>query len=124
MLMNTLIICHDHFLRHHSISEGRHHLILFVTLVSDRLGRAIAEAVSRWLPTAVARVRARVWKVGFVVEIMAPRGRFSPSTSISPANLHSTNFSILTITRDKYNRLIHGRSAAWTQYGLHLPQVQ
>jgi hypothetical protein len=27
-------------------------------------GRAIAEAVSRWLPTAAARVRARVWQVG------------------------------------------------------------
>jgi hypothetical protein len=27
-------------------------------------GRAIAEAVSRWLPTAVARVRARVWSYG------------------------------------------------------------
>jgi hypothetical protein len=25
-----------------------------------RLGRAIAQAVSRWLPTAAARVRARV----------------------------------------------------------------
>jgi hypothetical protein len=30
--------------------------------------------------------------------------RFSPSTSISPANLHSIKFSILTITRDRYNR--------------------
>jgi hypothetical protein len=28
-------------------------------------GRAIAEAVSRWLPTAAARVRARVWQVVF-----------------------------------------------------------
>jgi hypothetical protein len=25
------------------------------------LGRDISEAVSRWLPTAAARVRARVW---------------------------------------------------------------
>jgi hypothetical protein len=31
-------------------------------------------------------------------------GRFSPSTTASPANLHSTKFSILTITRGKYNR--------------------
>jgi hypothetical protein len=30
-------------------------------------GRAIAEAVSRWFPTAAAWVRARVWQVGFVV---------------------------------------------------------
>jgi hypothetical protein len=31
-------------------------------------GRAIAEAVSRWLPTAAARLRSRVWQVGFVVD--------------------------------------------------------
>jgi hypothetical protein len=32
--------------------------------VRVNLGRAIAQAVSRWLPTAVARVRARVWSSG------------------------------------------------------------
>jgi hypothetical protein len=31
-------------------------------------GRAIAQAVSRWLPTAATRVRARVWQVGSVVD--------------------------------------------------------
>jgi hypothetical protein len=35
------------------------------------IGRAIAEAVSRWLPTAAARVRARVCQVGFVVDKVA-----------------------------------------------------
>jgi hypothetical protein len=34
-------------------------------------GCAIAEAVSLWLPTAAARVRARVWQVGFVLEKVA-----------------------------------------------------
>jgi hypothetical protein len=34
-------------------------------------GRAIAEAVSRWLPNAAARVRARVWQVEFVVDKVA-----------------------------------------------------
>jgi hypothetical protein len=34
-------------------------------------GRAIAQAVSRWLPTAAARVRARSGKVGFVMDKMA-----------------------------------------------------
>jgi hypothetical protein len=29
-----------------------------------KLGRAIAQAVSRWLPTAAARVRAQVWSCG------------------------------------------------------------
>jgi hypothetical protein len=38
---------------------------LYVVIII--MGRVIAEAVSRWLPTAAARVRARVWQVGFVV---------------------------------------------------------
>jgi hypothetical protein len=31
---------------------------------TERCGRAVAQAVSRWLPTAAARVRARVWSSG------------------------------------------------------------
>jgi hypothetical protein len=46
------------------------------------------------------------------------RGRFSPSTSVSPA-IHSTKFSILTITRGRNNRPVSGRHAVWTQFGLH-----
>jgi hypothetical protein len=33
-------------------------------MVTQYLGRAIAQAVSPWLPTAAARVRARVWSCG------------------------------------------------------------
>jgi hypothetical protein len=33
-------------------------------LGNPTIGRAIAQAVSRWLPTAAARVRARVWSSG------------------------------------------------------------
>jgi hypothetical protein len=42
-----------------------------VLRVQDRRipGRAIAQAVSRWLPTASARVRFRAEHVGFVVDI-------------------------------------------------------
>jgi hypothetical protein len=32
------------------------------------VGRAVAEAVSRWLPTTAARVRVRAEHVGFVVD--------------------------------------------------------
>jgi hypothetical protein len=35
------------------------------------IGRAIAQAVSHWLPTAAARVRARAEHVGFVVDKVA-----------------------------------------------------
>jgi hypothetical protein len=38
-------------------------VILYVTVMLHK-GRAITQAVSRWLPTAAARVRARVWTCG------------------------------------------------------------
>jgi hypothetical protein len=43
-------------------------------------------------PPHAARTRTRTAAVGFVVDKVA-LGQFSPSTSVSPANLHSTNFS-------------------------------
>jgi hypothetical protein len=45
--------------------------------MSQDLGHAIAEAVSRWLSNAAARVRARVWQVGFVVDKVASGQVFS-----------------------------------------------
>jgi hypothetical protein len=35
-----------------------------ITTKAQRKGRAVAQAVSSWLPTAAARVRARVWSCG------------------------------------------------------------
>jgi hypothetical protein len=40
-------------------------------------GRDLAKAVSRRLPTAAARVHARVWQVGFVVDKVASGQVFS-----------------------------------------------
>jgi hypothetical protein len=40
-------------------------------------------------------------------------GRFSPSTSVSPAN-HSTDFSIIIIIQGWHKRPLSGRSAEWT----------
>jgi hypothetical protein len=54
------------------------------------VSRAIAEAVSRWLPTAAARVRAQVRSCGIC-------GGQSGSTSVSPARHHSTDCSTLVI---------------------------
>jgi hypothetical protein len=48
-------------------------------------------------------------------------GSFSPSTSVSPANLYSNKLSIIIITRGRYNRPFSGRRAEWTQFGLHPP---
>jgi hypothetical protein len=77
-------------------------------------GRAVAQAISRWLPTAAARVRIRadMWGLWWTKRYW---GRFSPSTSVSPANHHPTNFSIIIITRGWHNRPNSGRSAEWTQ---------
>jgi hypothetical protein len=62
--------------------------------------RVIAEAVSRLLPTAAARVHARVWQMGFVVDKVASGQVFSEYFGFpSQKPVHSTNFSILTITR-------------------------
>jgi hypothetical protein len=36
----------------------------FTSITYCLVGRAIAEAVSRWLPTAVARVQSRLWSSG------------------------------------------------------------
>jgi hypothetical protein len=55
-------------------------------------GRAIAQAVSRWLPTDPGS-----GQVGFVVENVALGQVFSEYFG-SSANLHSTNCSTLTLT--------------------------
>jgi hypothetical protein len=63
--------------------------------VASREGRAIAQPVSRRLPTAAARVRAQVrWGFWWTKWHW---GRFSPSTSVSPVNFHSTDYSTLII---------------------------
>jgi hypothetical protein len=41
------------------------------------IGPAIAQAVSRWLPTVAARIRVRVDHVGFVVDKVALGQHFS-----------------------------------------------
>jgi hypothetical protein len=93
------------------------------SLCKSKAGRVIAQEVSSWLPTAAARVRAREgkWCLWWSKRHW---GRFSSSTSVSPANHHSTNFSIITITRGWHKRPIGGRSAEWTQFGLHPPLYQ
>jgi hypothetical protein len=53
-------------------------------------GSAIAQAVSRRVPTSEARVRAQVmWDLWWA--------DFSPSTSVSPANSHSIDYSTVII---------------------------
>jgi hypothetical protein len=73
------------------------------------VSRTIAEVVSRWLPTAVARV----WQVGFVVDKVALGAGFLQVLQfLLPKTVHSTNFSIITITRVSYELITHPRSPA------------
>jgi hypothetical protein len=76
------------------------------------LGRVIAQAVNRWLPNAAARVRSRVWSSGICGGQCGTGAGF---TSVSLAYLRFTKFSIIIITRSRYNRPISGRRAEWTQ---------
>jgi hypothetical protein len=62
------------------ISYVVHSLVLWLEFcidISCIFSRAIAEVVSRWLPTGAAQVRARVWQVGFVVDKVASGQVFS-----------------------------------------------
>jgi hypothetical protein len=61
------------------------------------LGRAIAQEVSRWLPTSAARVRAQVRSCGIRGGQSGTGADFSPSTSASPAKSHSTDYSTFII---------------------------
>jgi hypothetical protein len=49
---------------------GELQYFIFMSILLN-VGRAIAQAVSRWLPTAAARVRTRSGHVGFVVDKVA-----------------------------------------------------
>jgi hypothetical protein len=69
---------------------------LYFTSTTNFVGRATAEAVSRWLPTAAARVRARVWQVGFVVDKVASGQVFYEYFGF-PAKIIHSNFSIIII---------------------------
>jgi hypothetical protein len=67
-------------------------------------GRAIAEAVSHWFPTACGPGSRPGLAIGICGGQNGVGVGFSPSTSVSPVKtVHSTNFSILTIIRDRYN---------------------
>jgi hypothetical protein len=91
---------------------------LHTPFVYDRPhGRAIAQEISRRLPTAAARFRAQVrscricgGQIGTGAGLLRVL-RFSLQILISPTAPHSSS----SIIRGWYNRPISGRSTKWTQ---------
>jgi hypothetical protein len=76
---------------------GEHVATERLSLGNQLVGRTIAQAVSRWLPTAAARSSRPglvMWDLWWTKWRW---GRFSPSTSLSLANLHSTNCSTIIL---------------------------
>jgi hypothetical protein len=78
-------------------------------------GRAIAQAVTRRLSTAVARFDPRSSHVGFVVDNVALGHVFFEYFGF-PANSHSTDCSphSSSIIRGWYTRPVSGRRTKWT----------
>jgi hypothetical protein len=77
-------------------------------------GRAIAQAVSRWLPTVAARVRAQVRLCGICGGQSGAGAGFLPVfrfSLIPPTASHSSS----SIIRGWYNRPNSGRRTKWTQ---------
>jgi hypothetical protein len=64
---------------------------------SQKYGRAITQAISHRLPAALALVRAQVRSCGIYGRQSGTGDRFSPNTSFSPVNSHSTDCSTLII---------------------------
>jgi hypothetical protein len=79
------------------------------------VGRALAEAVSRWLPTAAARVQSRVWTSGICGGKSGAGAGFLrvlrfPLPFIPPNSPSSRSPS------GRYNRSVNGPRAEWTQF--------
>jgi hypothetical protein len=90
------------------------HKTVNILVVTYNLGRAIAQAVSRWLPTAAvwgSKPDLGMWDLWWDKVAL---GRFSPSTSVSPAIIvRSTNYSTITLIYHPgkmHNRPMCGRS--------------
>jgi hypothetical protein len=73
-------------------------------------GRTIAQAVSSWLPTAAPGFELGSGQMGFVVDKVALGQVFSEYFGF-PCQSSFHQFSIITITRGRYNRPFSGRCA-------------
>jgi hypothetical protein len=103
-----------------SVIFGHPHFFLtpFLSLAEmvQAIGRAVAQAVNRRLPTAAVRVRAQVSSYGICGRKIGTGVSFLPvllfplSILIPPTAPRSSS-----IIRGWYNRPVNGRSTKWTQ---------
>jgi hypothetical protein len=91
----------------------------YITKLCRGQGRAIAEAVSRWLPTAAARVRARVWSSGICGGQSGAGADFLRVLRFPCHSFHNILRPHNHLGR--YNRPVSGRRAEWNQFELHPP---
>jgi hypothetical protein len=84
-------------------------------------GFLLAQAVRRWFPTAATRVRDRVWSSGICVEQSGVGAGFLRVLRFPLPIFIPPKFSIITITRGRYNRPFSGWRAEWNQNGPHPP---
>jgi hypothetical protein len=77
----------------------------------DWTGRAIAQAVSRRLPTAAARVRSQVRSCGICGGQSGTEADFLRVLQFPPTPPHSSS----SIIRSWYNRPVSGRCTKWTR---------
>jgi hypothetical protein len=93
------------------------HLIFFNKAVIFMKGRAIAQAISRLLPTAAARVRSQVRSCGICGGLIGAGAvflrvlRFPLPVLMPPSAPHSSS----SIIRGWCNRPNSGRRTKWTQ---------
>jgi hypothetical protein len=84
----------------------------------ESTGRAIAQMVSRWLPTEAARLRARLWPCGIcggqsgVGEDFSEYFNFPCQFALRRLLPQSSSSFIV---RGWYNRPVSGRRTKWTQ---------
>jgi hypothetical protein len=89
---------------------------ILVKIKVQKIGHAIAHAVSHQLPTLAAQLRGQVRLCGICGQQRGTGGRVSSRTSVSPAT-HSTESSTLAIIYHLglYNRPNSGQYTKWTQ---------
>jgi hypothetical protein len=79
------------------------------------IGHAIAQAVTRWLPTAAARVRAQVRSCGICGGLSGIGAGFLRVLQFPLPILIPPNALYSSIIRSWYNRSVSGRRTKWTQ---------